>query len=45
MHKVTIIPRGRAGGYMLSLPKEDRSYRTLSELIDRIKVALGGRVA
>ena len=43
--KVTIIPRGRAGGYMLSLPKEDRSYRTRSELIDRIKVALGGRVA
>ena len=45
VHKVTIIPRGRAGGYMLSLPKEDRSYRTRSELIDRIKVALGGRVA
>ena len=45
VHKVTIIPRGRAGGYMLSLPKEDRSYRTRSELLDRIKVALGGRVA
>ena len=45
VHKVTIIPRGRAGGYMLSLPKEDRSYRTRSELIDRIKVTLGGRVA
>jgi ATP-dependent metalloprotease ftsH len=30
---------------MLSLPKEDRSYRTRSELLDRIKVALGGRVA
>ena len=45
VHKVTIIPRGRAGGYMLSPPKEDRSYRTRSELIDRIKVALGGRVA
>ena len=45
VHKVTIIPRGRAGGYMLSLPKEDRSYRTRSELFDRIKVALGGRVA
>ena len=45
VHKVTIIPRGRAGGYMLSLPKEDRSYQTRSELLDRIKVALGGRVA
>ena len=45
VHKVTIIPRGRAGGCMLSLPKEDRSYRTRSELFDRIKVALGGRVA
>ena len=45
VHKVTIIPRGRAGGYMLSLPKEDRSYRTRSELLDRCKGSLGGRVA
>ena len=45
VHKVTIIPRGRAGGYMLSLPKEDRNYRTRTELLDRIKVAMGGRVA
>ncbi|WP_182185735.1 ATP-dependent zinc metalloprotease FtsH [Pectinatus frisingensis] len=45
VHKVTIIPRGRAGGYTLSLPKEDRSYRTRSELVDQLKVTLGGRVA
>ncbi len=45
VHKVTIIPRGRAGGYTLMLPKEDRSYVTRSELIDRLKVAMGGRVA
>ena len=45
VHKVTIIPRGRAGGYTLMLPKEDRSYATRSELIDRLKVSMGGRVA
>ncbi len=45
VHKVTIIPRGRAGGYTLMLPKEDRSYATRSELKDRLKVAMGGRVA
>ena len=45
VHKVRIIPRGRAGGYTLMLPKEDRSYATRSELIDRLKVAMGGRVA
>ena len=45
VHKVTIIPRGRAGGYTLMLPKEDRSYATRTELMDRLKVAMGGRVA
>lgn len=45
VHKVTIIPRGRAGGYTLMLPKEDRSYATRSELLDRLKTMLGGRVA
>ena len=45
VHKVTIIPRGRAGGYTLMLPKEDRSYATRAELMDRLKVAMGGRVA
>jgi cell division protease FtsH len=45
VHKVTIIPRGRAGGYTLMLPTEDRSYATRSELLAQLKVALGGRVA
>lgn len=45
VHKVTIIPRGRAGGYTLSLPTEDRYYATRSEMLDELKVLLGGRVA
>jgi cell division protease FtsH len=45
VHKVSIIPRGRAGGYTLSLPKEDRYYMTRSELFDRVTQLLGGRVA
>lgn len=45
VHKVTIIPRGRAGGYTLSLPKEDKHYATRSEMLDELKVLLGGRVA
>ena len=45
VHKVTISPRGRAGGYTLSLPKEDKYYATRSEMLDELKVLLGGRVA
>ena len=45
VHKVTIIPRGRAGGYTLSLPKEDRSYVTRTELLEDLRMALGGRIA
>lgn len=45
VHKVTIIPRGRAGGYTLSLPKEDKYYATRNEMLDELKVLLGGRVA
>lgn len=45
VHKVTIIPRGRAGGYTLMLPKEDRSYATRGELLDKLKTLLAGRVA
>lgn len=45
VHKVSIIPRGRAGGYTLMLPKEDRYYATRSELLDQLKTLLGGRVA
>lgn len=45
LHKVSIIPRGRAGGYTLHLPTEDRNYATKSYLLDRIIMLLGGRVA
>ncbi|SMC00067.1 membrane protease FtsH catalytic subunit [Thermanaeromonas toyohensis ToBE] len=45
LHKVSIIPRGRAGGYTLLLPKEDRRYMTKSQIIDQITMLLGGRVA
>lgn len=45
VHQVSIIPRGRAGGYTLSLPKQDRYYISKLELEDKIVMLLGGRVA
>jgi cell division protease FtsH len=45
IHKVTIIPRGRAGGYTLALPEEDRYYMRRSELVDKLAMSLGGRAA
>jgi len=45
VHKVSIIPRGKAGGYTLMLPEEDRYYMTRSELLERISALLAGRVA
>ena len=45
VHQISIIPRGRAGGYTLSLPKEDKYYAAKSEMLDEIVVFLGGRVA
>ncbi|MEI3610235.1 ATP-dependent zinc metalloprotease FtsH [Pseudogracilibacillus sp. SO10305] len=45
VHKVTIVPRGQAGGYAVMLPKEDRFLATRPELFDRITGLLGGRVA
>ncbi len=45
IHKVTIIPRGRAGGYTLALPTEDKYYQRRSELVDQLAYALGGRTA
>ncbi|NLX91614.1 MAG: ATP-dependent metallopeptidase FtsH/Yme1/Tma family protein [Firmicutes bacterium] len=45
VHKVSIIPRGRAGGYTLMLPEEDRYYMTRSELLARVATLLAGRVA
>ena len=45
VHQVSIIPRGRAGGYTMSLPSEDKYYNTKSEMFEDIIVLLGGRVA
>lgn len=45
VHKVTIVPRGQAGGYMVPIPKEERFIYTEPELKDRIAGLLGGRVA
>ncbi|MGG4142068.1 ATP-dependent zinc metalloprotease FtsH [Paenibacillus algorifonticola] len=45
VHKVTIIPRGKAGGYVIMLPKEDRMLVTKQELLDKVTGLLGGRVA
>ena len=43
--KVTIVPRGQAGGYAVMLPKEDRYFMTKPELLDKITGLLGGRVS
>ena len=45
IHKVSIIPRGRAGGYTMYVPDEDKMYTSKNEMLDRIIVMLGGRVA
>ncbi len=45
VHQISVIPRGMAGGYTMSLPAEDRSYHSKSEMLEKIQVLLGGRVA
>jgi cell division protease FtsH len=45
VHKISIVPRGRALGFTLNLPAEDRYLKTREELIDYMTVLLGGRVA
>ncbi|MCL1873732.1 MAG: ATP-dependent zinc metalloprotease FtsH [Clostridiales bacterium] len=45
VHKISIIPRGRMGGYTLLLPQEDRNYRTKTEMLESILILLGGRLA
>jgi cell division protease FtsH len=45
VHEVTIIPRGRAGGYTMLLPEEDKYYMSKSEMMDEIVHLLGGRAA
>ena len=45
VHKVTILPRGRALGYTMQLPEEDKYLQTRSEMLDQLAVLLGGRTA
>lgn len=45
VHEVSIIPRGQAGGYTMTLPTEETKYVTKSYLLDNIAMALGGRAA
>ena len=45
VHQISIIPRGMAGGYTMSLPSEDRSYMSKMQMYEEIVVLLGGRVA
>ncbi|MGN1123333.1 MAG: ATP-dependent zinc metalloprotease FtsH [Eubacterium sp.] len=45
VHEISIIPRGMAGGYTMSLPTEDKSYNSKLEMLDELVVLLGGRVA
>ena len=45
VHQISIIPRGMAGGYTMSIPAEDRNYRSRKEMEENIVTLLGGRVA
>src|SRR5439155_16145061 len=45
VHKVSIVPRGQALGYVMNLPSEDSYLKTRDELVDQLTVLLGGRVA
>ncbi len=45
VHKISIIPRGRAGGYTLTLPEEDRNFITKNQMTAQIALLMGGRVA
>src|SRR5919201_842807 len=45
VHKISIVPRGRALGYVVNLPDEDSYLKTRDELVDQMTVLLGGRVA
>jgi cell division protease FtsH len=45
VHQISIIPRGRAGGFTMTLPMEDKEYKTKKEMEEHIVLLLGGRVA
>lgn len=45
VHQISIVPRGRAGGFTMQIPSEDRSYKSRNEMLENLVVLLGGRVA
>lgn len=45
VHKISIVPRGMAGGYTMALPEEDRSYKSKNEFLDEMRILYGGRAA
>lgn len=45
VHKISIIPRGYAGGYTITLPDEDKNYATKTDMLNHVCLLLGGRVA
>ncbi len=45
VHQISIVPRGMAGGFTMSLPEHDRSYRSKKEMLEDLQILLGGRVA
>jgi len=45
VHEVSIIPRGFAGGYTMHIPTEEKKYQTKNQMLDELKVLLGGRAA
>ncbi|MGN0106998.1 MAG: ATP-dependent zinc metalloprotease FtsH, partial [Hominilimicola sp.] len=45
VHKISIMPRGRAGGFTMSVPEEDKKYTSKNEMLNQIMVLLGGRAA
>ncbi len=45
VHEVSIIPRGLAGGYTMHIPTEEKNYHTKNQMLDELKVLLGGRAA
>ena len=45
VHKISVIPRGRAAGYTMTMPEDDRDHMSRGKILDEIAMALGGRVA
>ena len=45
VHEISVIPRGRAAGYTMTMPEDDRDHMSRGKILDEIAMALGGRVA